>query len=93
MCRQGLRVKGIQTFHGMDTMRLVGWVVAAIRDSQPDQVYIDEVGVGAEVVDRLREQGYSVRGINVARSARQDDLFANLRAEGYWRLRELFASG
>jgi hypothetical protein len=45
------------------------------------------------VVDRLREQGYQVKGINVARWARQDKLFANLRAEGYWRLRELFATG
>jgi hypothetical protein len=77
----------------MDTMQLAGWVAVAIRDCQPSQVYIDEVGVGAGVVDRLLEQGYPVRGINVARAARQGDLFANLRAEGYWRLRELFASG
>ena len=91
--RQGHWVEDIRTFHGMDTMELVGWVVAGIRDSQPDQVYIDEIGVGAGVVDRLREQGYRVRGINVARAARQHDLFANLRAEGYWRLREQFASG
>ncbi len=48
--------------------------------------------MGAGVVDRLKEQGYRVRGINVARRAGQDALFANLRAEGYWRLRELFSS-
>jgi hypothetical protein len=91
--RRGHRVEDIQTFRGMDTMQLAGWVAVAIRDCQPSQVYIDEVGVGAGVVDRLREQGYPVRGINVARAARQADVFANLRAEGYWRLRELFASG
>ena len=54
---------------------------------------MDEIGVGAGVVDRLKEQGYPVRGINVARRAQQEKLFANLRAEGYWRLKELFASG
>lgn len=91
--RRGCRVEDIQTFRGMDTMQLAGWVTVAIRDCQPAQVYIDEVGVGAGVVDRLREQGYPVRGINVARAARQGDVFANLRAEGYWRLRDLFASG
>ena len=32
-------------------------------------------------------------GINVARASRQSNLLANLRAEGYWRLRELFAAG
>lgn len=54
---------------------------------------MDEIGVGAGVVDRLKEQGVPVRGINVARRARQDTIFANVRAEGYWRLKELFASG
>ena len=91
--RRGFRVEEIRTFNGMDTMALAGWVAAAIREFQPAQTCIDEIGVGAGVVDRLREQGYGVRGINVAHAARQKDIFANLRAEGYWRLRELFASG
>ena len=45
------------------------------------------------MVDRLREQGLRVTGINVARAARQEKLFVNLRAEGYWRLRDLFVAG
>ena len=91
--RQGNRVDEIRTFNGLDTMQLAGWVAAAIREFQPLRTCIDEVGVGAGVVDRLREQGYGVRGINVAQAARQKEVFANLRAEGYWRLRELFANG
>ena len=91
--RRGNLVEGIQTFREMDTMQLVGWVNAAIRESNPDYVCVDEIGVGAGVVDRLREVGHNIRGINVARVAQQDDLFANLRAEGYWRLRDLFSTG
>ena len=91
--RRGDLVEEIRTFHKLDTMQLVGWVVSAIKDSQPAMVYVDEIGVGAGVVDRLREQGHRVRGINVARRAQQEDLFANLRAQGYWQLRERFASG
>ena len=91
--RRGQRVEEIRTFQKLDTMQLTGWVAAAIQEFQPDRVCIDEIGVGAGVVDRLREQGYQVKGINVTRWARQDKLFANLRAEGYWRLRELFATG
>ena len=91
--RRGLHVEEIRTFSCMDTMELAGWVAAAIREFQPLQTCIDEIGVGAGVVDRLREQGYGVRGVNVAHAARQKDVFANLRAEGYWRLRELFAAG
>lgn len=91
--RQGSRVEEIRTFRQMDTMQLTGWVAAAIRETSPERVCVDEIGVGAGVVDRLKEQGYPVRGINVARRAQQEKLFANLRAEGYWRLKELFASG
>ena len=46
--------------------------------------------MGAGVVGRLKELNFPVAGINVGRPARQRRLFANLRAEGYWRLYELF---
>jgi hypothetical protein len=91
--RQGNRVEEVRTFRDMDTMQLTGWVASAIRETSPERVCVDEIGVGAGVVDRLKEQGHPVRGINVARRAQQEKLFANLRAEGYWRLKELFASG
>ena len=91
--RRGNMVEDIQIFHKMDTMQLVGWVNAAIRESSPVHICIDEIGVGAGVVDRLREEGHRIRGINVARSAHQNNLFTNLRAEGYWRLRDLFSTG
>ena len=91
--RRGDCVEDIQVLRQMDTMQLAGWVAAAIRETDPAQVCIDEIGVGAGVVDRLREQGHRVRGINVAHKARQEGLFVNLRAEGYWTLRERFISG
>ncbi|HIN04975.1 MAG TPA: hypothetical protein EYM65_01880 [Dehalococcoidia bacterium] len=67
-------------------------MISAIDESQPSRICVDEIGIGAGVVDRLKEQGFRVQGINVARRAGQETLFANLRAEGYWRLRELFSS-
>ena len=91
--RRGDCVENIQVLRQMDTMQVTGWVVAAIREHNPEQVYVDEIGVGAGVVDRLRELGHPVRGINVAHKARQDHRFINLRAEGYWNLGERFASG
>ena len=90
--RRGNVVEEIRTFQGLDTMQLTGWVISAINESQPSRICVDEIGVGAGVVDRLKEQGHRVQGINVARRAGQYALFANLRAEGYWRLRELFSS-
>ncbi len=91
--RHGDCVEDIRVLRQMDTMQLAGWVSAAIRECNPAQVYVDEIGVGAGVVDRLRELGHPVRGVNVAHKARQDGLFVNLRAEGYWTLRQRFTSG
>ena len=91
--RRGDRVEDIRVLRQMDTMQLAGWVVAAIRECNPAQVYVDEIGVGAGVVDRLRELGHPVRGVNVAHKAHQDGLYLNLRAEGYWTLRQRFMSG
>ena len=91
--RRGDRVEDIRTLRQMDTMQLAGWVAAAIRECGPAQVYVDEIGVGAGVVDRLRELGHPVRGVNVAHKARQDGLYLNQRAEGYWTLRQRFMSG
>ena len=91
--RRGDRVEDIRVLRQMDTMQLAGWVAAAIRECNPAQVYVDEIGVGAGVVDRLRELGHPVRGVNVAHKARQEGLYVNLRAEGYWTLRQRFMSG
>ena len=91
--RRGECVEDIRVLTQMDTMQLTGWVSAAIRECRPQEVRVDEIGVGAGVVDRLRELGHEVRGVNVANRARDDKLFANLRAEGCWGMRERFRSG
>ena len=91
--RRGDCVEDIQVLRQMNTMQVTGWVVAAIREHNPAHVLVDEIGIGAGVVDRLRELGHPVRGVNVAQKARDDKTFANLRAEGYWNLRDHFVSG
>ena len=91
--RRGSHVQEIQAFRNLDTMELTGRVAAAIRRHRPNHTSIDEVGIGAGVVDRLREQRYDIHGVNVAHNAIQHKIFANLRAEGYWKLRMLFANG
>ena len=91
--RRGDRVEDIRARRHLDTMQVAAWVADAIGECNPAQVLIDEVGVGAGVVDRLRELGHTVRGVNVGRKARRDKMFVNLRAEGYWTLAERFSSG
>ena len=93
LVRRGGQVKPVRTFRGLDTMKLTGLVVDAIKEADPEDVVVDEVGIGAGVVDRLKELGYRVDGINVGRSAHDPSRFANLRAEGYWNLRQLITTG
>ena len=87
----------IEAHRGLDTMELTGRIVEAHRRWKPQRIVVDEIGIGAGVVDRLKELDLPVTGINVARPARSQSqkrkLFANLRAEGYWHLYELFNQG
>ena len=91
--RRGNSVEDVQTYRGMDTMKVSGRVVDAIRAWKPQEILVDEVGIGAGVVERLREQGYRVQGINVGRPTQDSEHYANLRAEGYWNLRQLILDG
>ena len=91
--RRGMVVEEIQSYRGLDTMELAGVVSKAVDAYQPEEIVIDEVGIGAGVVDWLRERGYRVKGINVGRPAWESEHYANLRAEGCWNLRQLFLEG
>ena len=92
--RRGQRVVSIQSFGRQDTMATAGHVARAVEEGQPAAVRIDEIGIGAGVVDRLKELGHSVVvGVNVSTRASRPDHFANLRAELYDGLRQRFEEG
>ena len=78
--RRGDRVEDIQELRQQDTMQVAAQVAAAILEHSPSHVSIDEIGVGAGVVDRLRDMGHRINGVNVGRNARQEKEYANLRA-------------
>ena len=75
-----------------DTMDLVGVVADFYRARQCNIVVVDKTGVGQGVYDRLREMGFSVRGIAFGEKV-DDEMFANLKAELHWREREWLLSG
>jgi len=80
--RKGRKAYGLETYYNMDTMHLVGIIRRIINKEKPRRVCIDCIGIGAGVVDRLIELGYSmVEGVNVARKASEPDKFKNQRAE------------
>ena len=81
--RQGLHTHDIRTYLGVDTMQLANYVVGAIREFSPRAVNVDVVGIGAGVVDRLRQLGYGsiLYEVNGGVSANDPKQYYNKRAE------------
>ena len=83
--REGNVITEITSWKNLDLMQTVGRVQAefeALSPSlQPTEILIDSIGVGAGVVDRLRELGLPVRGINVSESPSMKGVYNNLRTE------------
>ena len=61
--------------------------------SNPDAIFIDTIGVGAGVMDRVKEKGYQAIDANVSMKADEIDTYANKRAEMYFNLREFIRRG
>ena len=56
-------------------------------------IFVDVVGLGAGVADRLREQNFFVHPVNVAERALDAERFDDLRSELWWRVRDWLESG
>jgi hypothetical protein len=79
--RQGRDIIAIKRYRGDDTMEVVGRVIDVIEEFKPALVVIDEGGLGAGVVDRLKEQRYKVRGVNFGNKSTKPMMYGNKRAE------------
>lgn len=95
--RQGLATMEIRKYMATGSqwlMDFAGIVSEAINVWEPDGVFIDEVGLGAGVVDRLRQLGYNdAVGVNGAREPQDKDLYLNKRVECWGRMRDWLKSG
>lgn len=74
-----------------DTMQTTGRVVPFLN--RGGHAVIDVVGIGAGVVDRLREQGFEVMSFNTGERTRLTDKsgevgFADTRSAAWWMFRE-----
>jgi hypothetical protein len=83
----------ITVWRGLDTMQTVGRVIQIITDRKPDAIFVDGVGVGGGVVDRLRQLGYRCIDVNGGHTASDDYRYANHRAEMWAKMKEWLAKG
>ena len=87
--RQGRKLHPQEKFHGLDTMEVAGKIVEQIKLWNPYLVFIDGVGLGAGVVDRVRQLGFVNIVVDVQSGAKAIDkkTYANKRAEMWGRMR------
>jgi hypothetical protein len=56
-------------------------------------VFIDDIGIGRGVSDRLKEKGIKVNGIAVGEKAQDSSRFKNIKAEINWSMKKWLESG
>lgn len=88
--RGNIQVEPSKEWFGKDTMQTCGIIKNEFDSAKvkPESINVDVIGIGAGVVDRLKELGLPVKGINVAESASVQDQYARLRDELWFKGRE-----
>lgn len=79
--RKGDTLLDVKVWRGIDTMQLASHVGTLISAYKPDGTFIDDIGVGGGVVDRLKSLSFNVMGVNVSAKAMDSTKYHNLRAE------------
>ena len=90
--RQGRKCCEIEVLPKQDLMQTAHRVAEAMKRERPIQTFVDGSGMGAGVVDRLRQLNFSVVDVNFG-NASLSPRFLNKRAESWWAMKEWIESG
>ena len=91
--RQGGVVRKLYTYNTVDTMELVGRVANLAEEYEPHAMFVDNIGIGIGVYNRLQELGYRVFAVDARRTGMNEEKFKKLRDELWWKLRMQFEKG
>src|SRR5699024_3923792 len=86
--RQGTMTWTPKVFNRIDTMELAARVYDDAMEFGAAVIFVDGVGVGGGVVDRLRELGLNVIDVQSGEAATDNKRFKNRRMELWWRMKE-----
>lgn len=88
------KVVDVDWYNGKDTMGTVGAAQALMKKMGWTKQYttfvVDDTGVGGGVSDRLSELGFNVIRVNFGEKSSDQEMYANLKAEIFWHIRQLF---
>lgn len=86
---------GLESYRGKDTMEVAGICARLLKAEPVVRMFIDVGGLGAGIVDRLRELGFrtQIEGVNFGEKALEPDRFGNRRAECWGLMAEWLKEG
>jgi hypothetical protein len=91
--RQGRKVFEPKKFRGLDTMQLADRIIEMIGEFAPDAVVVDGVGVGAGVIDRLRQLRFNPVEFNGGTRPDDPTTYRNRRCEAWGLMRDAINEG
>ena len=92
--RHGMRVLHIEELRKSDLVNTTGRVITVADEFKVRHVMIDEVGIGAGVLDTLKQdKKFITTGINGGSRSDDPNKYGNLRAQIFDGLRQRFADG
>jgi hypothetical protein len=86
--RHGRTVFRIEYHEKKGPMEVAGLLAAYWKEFEPDALFIDKIGIGSGIFDRLLELNIPAIGVNSASKAEDGELYANKRAEMWYRMKE-----
>jgi phage terminase large subunit len=92
--RRNTMPEPVESWRGKDTMQTAGMVKLRYDAAKvkPAAIYVDVIGLGAGVVDRMLELDLPVVAVNVAETASANDKYNRLRDELWFAAREWFSA-
>ena len=89
--RRGAQVLELREFPPAELMETTGRAQELARRHNVKTIFVDQVGIGAGVADRLNEIGATrIVGVNAGLKAGNSEQFADLRAEMFHGIRQRF---
>jgi hypothetical protein len=90
---RGGMIRLADAWRGTDTTTSAIRAKKILEDHPHRPMVIDEVGLGAGVLDPLRHRSLPVTGFNGGEAAVDSDRFSNRNAEAWWSFREALEAG
>lgn len=91
--RHGNYARRLARYVGLDTTQLTGFIIDHIEQYEPDTTFIDGTGLGAGVVDQVRNRGYAVAEVIGSAKPQDERTYKNLRAEMWGKMRDWLKTG